>query len=266
MRGDGIGKPTDIDMQIQKDKWDGCRSFWVTLKVNIGLSQSTKPTNRSNAVIYWWNTHRALFQYIMENQLLFAPKKQWQHIGPLLSSPPSHWLFYPLRCIEGAQSGGGRSTERRLPPLLAACDVTWAAWSPWEKTLMLTGNNQGNTGRVQRNANIFRVLKKTIPHTLPNPLSRPPWLPPSLSHIHTTYALLATVHTHTHASHNRVTKKQQPAPWQNSPQVHLHKTLSLTKWLHLTSWVGGRTSLVAASYLQILQSFSRQATVSRPPL
>lgn len=48
------------------------------------------------------------------------------------------------------------------PP--TACDVTCAVWSPWERTLMHTGNNQGNTGRAQKNANIFIVLKRKV-HT-----------------------------------------------------------------------------------------------------
>ena len=144
------------------------------------------------------------------------------------------------------------------------------------KTLMHTGNNQGNAGRVQRNANIFRVLKKqyhTHAHRHTAKYYPPPTHPPTqitLSDTHTHSASCTrstTMRTHTYITQQRNTqKKKQPAPWQNSPQVHLHKTLSLTKWLHLTSWVGGRTSPVAASYLQILHSFSRQATVSWPPL
>lgn len=181
----------------------------------------------------------------------------------VLSFP--HWSFYCFLSIERVQ----RHSWAMAPSSSVMCDVTWAVWSLWEKTLMHTGNNQGNTGRVQRNANIFRVLKKQYHTHIHIAKYGPPPPHSPCSHTHaTSYTLLTTIHTHTYITHwgGKKQKKKQPAPWQNSPQVHLHKTLSLTKWLHLTSWVGGRTSPVAAGYLQILQSFSRQATVSWPPL
>lgn len=153
-------------------------------------------------------------------------------------------------------------------PPHAACDVTCAVWSPWERTLMHTGNNQGNTGRAQKNANIFIVLKRKIHTRTHTRTYEPNATPPPSKPL--THPNLTRLYTHTYItqekSNKKKKKKNNQPPWQNSPQVHLHKTLSLTKWLHLTSWVGGRTLPVAASYLRIPQSFSRQATVSWPPL
>lgn len=49
-------------------------------------------------------------------------------------------------------------------------------------------------------------------------------------------------------------------PRTNPTRAHLHKTLSTTKWLHLTSTAAGRTSPVAAGSSRIAQSFPRQAS------
>lgn len=112
---------------------------------------------------------------------------------------------------------------------------------------------------VQRNANILRVLRKHTTHQVK------PLLLTFASVAHKNH------NTYPHITHKGEKTQQLPPPHPcppppptqlNSPQVHLHKTLSLTKWLHLTSWVGGRTLPVAASYLQILQSFPRQPTAS----
>lgn len=139
--------------------WSPWKSTWDTSK--------SKTYKWSCAFIYHNETmpiHWVLCLYIVENRLLSKAKKQQD---PLLIDC---FIFSsPLKECRLEKAG---SSEHQLPPLQAACDVTWAVWSPWEKTLMHTGNNQGNTGRVQRNANIFRVLKKqyhTHTHTpLPN--------------------------------------------------------------------------------------------------
>lgn len=52
MSGDRIGKPTDIDMQIERTNETVVGVFVVTLKVHIEFSQSLKPTNGSHAFIY----------------------------------------------------------------------------------------------------------------------------------------------------------------------------------------------------------------------
>lgn len=153
-----LEKTADIDTPIERTNG----VLLVTLKVHFGFSQSPKHINGSHAVIYHNETvpiHWAWCQYIVENQLRSAAKKQQKHIGPLLSSPfiDSFILSYLLKECSLEKAG---SSEHQLPPLQAACDVTWAVWSPWEKTLMHTGNNQGNTGRVQRNANIFSECLK----------------------------------------------------------------------------------------------------------
>lgn len=127
-----------------------------------------------------------------------------------LSSPLLIDSFILSSLLKECRLEKAGSSEHQLPPLQAACDVTWAVWSPWEKTLMHTGNNQGNTGRVQRNANIFRVLKKQY-HTHAH---RKILTLPTLTHTqtHTTsYTHLTTIRTHTYITQQR-NKKTTTTP------------------------------------------------------
>lgn len=194
---------------------------------------------------------------LLEINCSLQPRKEKQHIGALLLVDS----FIPSSLLK--ESRLGQAWSRELPPLQAALPplqqrVKWLEPCDLHERKPCIQEIIRATQAEFRGMQICsECLKNNTTHTAK---CYPPPPPPKSTHTHTHNPTHTCIHnTYPH-------KKQQPAPWQNSPQVHLHKTLSLTKWLHLTSWVGGRTSPVAAGYLQIPQSFSHQATVSRPPL
>lgn len=174
----------------------------------------------------------------------------------------TRWLCWRSTRWERQAAAEERLLLRRRVMWLVLCDLHE------RKPRCIQENNQGNTGRAQKNANIFIVLNKNphpYTHTYIYTHAYMSQMPPHHQPNPSLTPIATRLYTHTYITQEKK-KEKLPAPWQNSPQVHLHKTLSLTKWLHLTSWVGGRTLPVAASYLRIPQSFSRQATVSWPPL
>lgn len=257
MNDDRIGKLSDIDMLVKRTNEMVIGVFLVTLKsaldsdkvriIQMGHLPSCiimRPCRYNKfCVNTLWNISRYL-----------EPRNNGSLSSLILLLSPLYWKSAGWR--RQARVSTSSLLFRRRVMWLEPCDLHER--KPWCIQEIIRATQAGFRG--------MQIFSECLKNNTPKP-------PHPTQHTHTHHCQMlppphthwTTMHTHTYITQQR-NKKQQPAPWQNSPQVHLHKTLSLTKWLHLTSWVGGRTSPVAASYLQILQSFSRQATVSWPPL
>lgn len=259
---DIIGLLSSVSSGIVLDKnlwwWDGKTNwywpawvFLVTLRLHIGCPDH----------LNWPHTY-IYHDEIASIHLVLCRYAYCGRSSVIWSQETSRMLF-SLTGAGGVHIGKGRLLVRSVSLLfrrrvmwLEPCDLHERKPRCVQEIIRAT---QAGFRRMQIFSN---HLKHTQTHTRRMPPHHHPYPP------HTRYTFNHNIYPHEHhtTEEQKKKKKQLPAPWQNSPQVHLHKTLSLTKWLHLTSWVGGRTLPVAASYLRIPQSFSRQATVSWPPL